>query len=274
MSLKGKLLLHGKTDVGSVRDHNEDAIGCDENIGLAVLADGMGGHRGGEMASAITVSTVLETVTEKIKNIKAGETDEQTGYSVESLAVHEAVALANKNVHDSSEANAQYRGMGTTVVVTLFYDDRFTVAHVGDSRLYRLRDMELEQITRDHSLMQELIDRGFYTPEQARNSLNKNLVTRAIGIDENVQIDIQEDIAMTGDIYLLCSDGVTDMIEDHLIKSVMLENENDLEKAVTEIIRLANEHGGKDNISALLIKPIKSFPAKNSLFSRFFDLFS
>lgn len=274
MSLKGKLLLYGKTDVGLVRDHNEDAIGYDDNIGLAILADGMGGHRGGEMASAITVSTVLETVSEKMRTIKSGETDEATGYSLESLAVHEAVMLANKNVHDSSEANAQYRGMGTTVVVTLFYDDRFTVAHVGDSRLYRLRDMELEQITRDHSLMQELIDRGFYTPEQARNSLNKNLVTRAIGIDENVQIDIQEDIVMTGDIYLLCSDGVSDMIEDSLIKSTLLENENDLEKAAIEIIRLANEHGGKDNISALLVKPIKSFPAKNSLFSRFFDLFS
>ncbi|GMR00765.1 MAG: Stp1/IreP family PP2C-type Ser/Thr phosphatase [Gammaproteobacteria bacterium] len=274
MNLKGKLLLHGKTDVGSVRDHNEDAIGCDENIGLAVLADGMGGHRGGEMASAITVNTVLETVTEKIKKIKSGDTDKKTGYSVESLAVHEAVTLANKNVHDSSEANAQYRGMGTTVVVVLFYDNRFTVAHVGDSRLYRLRDFELELITRDHSLMQELIDRGFYTPEQARNSLNKNLVTRAIGIDESVQVDIQEDIAMVNDIYLLCSDGVTDMIEDNLIKSTMLDNENDLEKAASEIIRLANEHGGKDNISALLIKPIKSFPAKNSLFSRFFDIFS
>ena len=274
MSLKGKLLMHGKTDVGSVRDHNEDAIGCDENIGLAVLADGMGGHRGGEMASAITVSTILETVTEKIKKIKSGEADEETGYSMESLAVHEAVTLANKNVHDSSEANAQYRGMGTTVVVALFYDNRFTVAHVGDSRLYRLRDMELEQITRDHSLMQELIDRGFYTPEQARNSLNKNLVTRAIGIDESVQIDIQEDVAMVDDIYLLCSDGVTDMIEDKLIREAMLDNENDLEKTATEIIRLANEHGGKDNISALLIKPIKSFPATNSLFSRFFDIFS
>jgi len=274
MSLKGKLLLHGKTDVGLMRDHNEDAIGCDENIGLAVLADGMGGHRGGEMASAITVSTVLENVTEKIKKIKPGEADEETGYSLESLAVHEAVALANKNVHDSSEANAQYRGMGTTVVVTLFYDNRFTVAHVGDSRLYRLRDAELEQITRDHSLMQELIDRGFYTPEQARNSLNKNLVTRAIGIDENVQIDVQEDIAMVDDIYLLCSDGVTDMIEDELIKTAMLDNEDDLKKTASEIIRLANEHGGKDNISALLVKPIKSFPAKNSLFSRFFDIFS
>ncbi len=106
MSLKGKLLLYGKTDVGLLRDHNEDTIGCDENIGLAVLADGMGGHRGGEMASAITVSTILEAVTEKIKKIKSGETDEETGYSLESLAVHQAVTLANKNVHDSSEANA------------------------------------------------------------------------------------------------------------------------------------------------------------------------
>ena len=274
MSLKGKILIHGQTDVGTVRDHNEDAIACDENIALAILADGMGGHRGGEMASAITVSTILEYISEKSKVLNTGECDDETGYSTESMAVHEAITQANKNVHDSSEANAQYRGMGTTVVVVLFYDNRFTVAHVGDSRLYRLRDGELEQITRDHSLMQELIDRGFYTPEQARNSLNKNLVTRAVGIDAHVQIDIQEDIALTDDIYLLCSDGVSDMIEDEVIKTALLENSNDLEKAANEIIRLANESGGKDNISALLIKPIKSFPAKNSLFSRFFDLFS
>ena len=274
MSLKGKILLHGQTDVGSVRDHNEDAIGCEENIALAVLADGMGGHRGGEMASAITVSTVLESISEKVKDIKTGETDPETGYSAESLVVHDAIVLANTNVHNSSEANAQYRGMGTTVVVVMFYDNRFTVAHVGDSRLYRLRDNELEQITRDHSLMQELIDRGFYTPEQARNSLNKNLVTRAIGIDDKVQIDVQEDVAMVDDIYLLCSDGVTDMMEDDLIEKAMIENSDDLEKSATEIIRLANEHGGKDNISALLVKPIKPFPAKNGLFSRFFDFFS
>ena len=274
MNLKGKILLHGQTDTGLVRDHNEDAIACNENIALAILADGMGGHRGGEMASAITVGTVLEYITEQNKNLKTGETDEATGYSAESLLVHEAVTLANENVHNSSKAHAQYRGMGTTVVVVMFYDNRFTVAHVGDSRLYRLRDGELEQITRDHSLMQELIDRGFYTPEQARNSLNKNLVTRAIGIDSNVQIDIQEDVAMVDDIYLLCSDGVNDMIEDHLIKSAIVENADNLEDAAAETIRLAKQHGGKDNISALLAKPIKSFPAKNSLFSRFFDIFS
>jgi serine/threonine protein phosphatase PrpC len=274
MSLKGKVLLHGKTDVGSVRDHNEDAIGCDEDLGLAVLADGMGGHRGGEMASAITVSTILEQITEKAKSIKTGETDEATGYSAESVAVFDAVTQANLNVHESSEANAQYRGMGTTVVVLMFYDDRFTVAHVGDSRLYRLRDGVLEQLTRDHSLMQELIDRGFYTPEQARNSLNKNLVTRAIGIDKHVQIDIQEDVAMTNDVYLLCSDGVTDMIDDYMIRETLQNNIDDLDQAASDLIRLANDRGGKDNISALLAKPIKPFPAKNSLFSRFFDLFS
>jgi protein phosphatase len=156
----------------------------------------------------------------------------------------------------------------------MFYDNRFTVAHVGDSRLYRLRDGILEQITRDHSLMQELIDRGFYTPEQARNSLNKNLVTRAIGIDKRVQIDIQEDIAMTNDVYLLCSDGVTDMLEDSVIHNTLLDHIDDIDTAASELIRLANERGGKDNISALLAKPIKPFPAKNSLFSRFFDLFS
>ncbi len=270
MTLKGKIQLHGQTDTGSVRDHNEDAIVYDDDIALAILADGMGGHRGGEMASAITISTVLEEITDKVKNLTVGETDNDTGYSAESLIVQEAINLANKNVHDSSESNAQYRGMGTTIVVVMFYDNRFTVAHVGDSRLYRLRDGELEQITSDHSLMREMIDRGLYTPEEARKSLNNNLITRAIGIDSKVQVDIQEDIAMVNDIYLLCSDGVTDMIEDDLIKSVMIENSENLEKAASEIIRLANEHGGKDNISALLAKPIKSFPAKNSLFSRFF----
>ncbi len=274
MSLKGKILIHGQTDTGLVRDHNEDTIGFDEDMGLAVLADGMGGHRGGEMASAITVSTIMETLGEQAGRLNNGDTDEKSGYSAESMAIHKAVLLANKNVHDSSTANAQYRGMGTTVVVLMFYDNRFTVAHVGDSRLYRLRDGELEQITRDHSLMQELIDRGFYTTEQARNSLNKNLVTRAIGIDENVQIDIQEDIAMVDDIYLLCSDGVNDMIEDELIQSTLIKNRDNLEEAAAEIIRLANKNGGKDNISALLAKPVKPFPAKNSLFSRFFDLFS
>ena len=274
MSLKGKIAINGLTDVGSVRDHNEDSIMVDEGLGLAILADGMGGHRGGEMASAITVSTIQETLSRELKNISTGDTDEDTGYSVESIAVHNAVALANESVYKASNENQQYKGMGTTVVVVLFYDNRFTVAHVGDSRLYRLRGGTLEQVTRDHSLMQELIDRGFYTPEQARESLNKNLVTRAIGIEQGVQIDVQEDVALVDDIYLLCSDGISDMIDDDLIQQTIVDCGNDLEKAASELVRQANEHGGKDNISAILARPVKAFPARNSLFSRFFDLFS
>ncbi len=274
MSLKGKIEITGKTDVGLVRDHNEDAISTETSLGLAILADGMGGHRGGEVASAITVSTIYDTLSKKLKTINEGAIDEKIGYSMESMTVHDAIMLANSNVFDSSSENEQYRGMGTTIVVVLFYNNRFTVAHVGDSRLYRIRDGVLEQLTRDHSLMQELVDRGFYTPEQARKSLNKNLVTRAIGIEENVLIDIQEDVAQIGDIYLLCSDGLSDMIEDDLIYETIKRNTDNLEKAATELIEEANRHGGKDNISVILARPLKPFPAKNSLFSRFFDLFS
>jgi len=264
----------GITDVGKTRKHNEDSMLDRPEIGLWAVADGMGGHKGGEMASAITISTVYETLSEKLKNIKSGQTDINSGYSLESEAAHDAVALANTNVHASSSENEKYRGMGTTVVVLLFYDNRFTVVHVGDSRLYRLRSGVLEPITRDHSLMQELIDRGFYTPEQARTSMNKNLVTRAIGIEDTVQIDITEDVALVDDIYMMCSDGITDMIDDDLIKSTMINCGTDLTKMAQELIREANEHGGKDNISVILARPIKAFPARNSLFSRFFDIFS
>lgn len=274
MSLKDKIEIVGKTDVGLVRDHNEDTIASDEALGLAVLADGMGGHRGGEVASAITVNTIMENLSKMLKQIPSLEIDEDTGYSLESLAIHNAIAQANKSVYQSSAENDQYKGMGTTIVALLFYDNRFTVSHVGDSRLYRLRDGILEQLTRDHSLMQELIDRGFYSPEQARQSLNKNLVTRAVGIEEHVQIDIQEDVAQVGDIYLMCSDGVTDMVNDKLIKKILTENSDDLEQAVTELISASNEHGGKDNISVILARPLKPFPSGNGLFSKLFDLFS
>ena len=274
MSLKDKIEIAGQTDIGTFRDHNEDTIGSNADIGLAVLADGMGGHRGGEVASAITVSTILEELGNKLKHVTHDENAEKTEYSLESIAVLNAVYEANSNVFNASNENSQYRGMGTTVVVLLFYDNRFTVAHVGDSRLYRLRDGVLEQITSDHSLMQELIDRGFYTPEQARESLNKNLVTRAVGIEETVDVDVLEDAAQVNDIYLLCSDGLTDMIEDEVIKKAILDNSDDLDTAATELIRKSNEAGGKDNISVMLARPVKPFPAPNNLFSRFFELFS
>ena len=274
MAINDKIEIFGLTDVGLVRGHNEDSIGENRDLGLAVLADGMGGHRGGEVASAIAVSTILETLDNELKNIKSGDVDEVSGYSLESIAVNDAVIKANENVFTSSIENSQYRGMGTTVVVLLFHNNHFTVAHVGDSRLYRYRDGALEQITRDHSLMQELVDRGFYTTDQARESLNKNLVTRAIGAEEFVEVDVHEDIATPGDIYLLCSDGLTDMLEDDEIKNTIVDNGEDLEKIASELIRLSNEAGGKDNISAVLARPLNASPAEDNLFSRFFELFS
>jgi protein phosphatase len=280
MSLKANILIQGQTDAGLYREHNEDTIGHDRNIALAVLADGMGGHRSGEIASAITVSTVLElarleparpesTRIKTISNIAEIGGD----YSKTGLMLKHAITQANKKVYEASQLNSQYSGMGTTVVAILFYDNHIHIAHVGDSRLYRLRNDQLNQITRDHSYVQEMLDSGVYTQEQAKNSDRKNIITRAIGINEKVQIDMQQEKVETGDIYLLCSDGVNDMIDDETIKKILSAHTDDLDKAAYELIHAANKHGGKDNISALLSKVVKPFPAQTSWFSRLSSFF-
>jgi PPM family protein phosphatase len=274
MSLKDKIIISGLTDQGRVRDHNEDSIGSLASLGLLVLADGMGGHKGGEVASALAVDTILSQLKKSLANIKPGEIDDKTGYSHESMAIESAIKEANNVIYQASKNNIQYEGMGTTVVVLLFYDNRLTVAHVGDSRLYRMRNKILEQMTRDHTLLQELVDRGFYTKQEARKSLNKNLVTRAVGVNPTVDIDLLEDIAITDDVFLLCSDGLTDMIDDDLIEGTMLNYRENLERAAKELVSQANQHGGKDNVSAMLAHAVKPFPTNNNWFSKVFDLFS
>jgi PPM family protein phosphatase len=274
MSLKDKIVITGLTDQGCVRDHNEDSIGSEVDMGLVVLADGMGGHKGGEVASALAVDTILNTLKKTLKEITTGQTDETTGYSLESMAIEEAIKEANTVIYQASSNNKQYEGMGTTVVVVLFYDNRLTVAHVGDSRLYRIRKDNMEQLTRDHTLLQELVDRGFYTKQEARESLNKNLVTRAVGVSPTVEVDLLEDIAITNDIYLLCSDGLSDMIDDDLILNTVLNYRDNLEKVAKELVKQAKDHGGKDNVSALLASPVKPYPVNSGWFSKIFDLFS
>lgn len=274
MSLKDKIIITGLTDQGLVRDHNEDSIGSDPNLGLVVLADGMGGHKGGEVASALAVDTILSELSREIPEIETGETDASTGYSLESMAIERAIKQANSVIFNAAQNNAQYEGMGTTVVVVLFYDNRLTVAHVGDSRLYRMRDGRMEQMTRDHTLLQELVDRGFYTPEEAQKSMNKNLVTRAVGVNENVDVDLLEDFAAVNDTYLLCSDGLSDMIDDKLIEDTLLNYRDNMDRIAKELIHQAKQHGGKDNVSALLARPVKSFPANGGWLSKIFDLFS
>ena len=274
MSLQDSILIAGLTDQGLVREHNEDSIGSDPALGLLILADGMGGHKGGEVASAIAVDTVLATLKKTLPDIIHGQTDDRTGYSLESMAIESAIKQANTAIYQASHNNAQYEGMGTTIVVLLFYDNRVSIAHVGDSRLYRLREQKLEQLTRDHTLLQELVDRGLYTREEARQSLNKNLVTRAVGVNPTVEVDLLEDFGVPQDIYLLCSDGLTDMIDDQLIEDSILNYRSNLVRLANELVSQAKAHGGKDNISALLAMPVKPYPVNNGWLSRIFELFS
>ena len=273
MSLKGKLQFVGLTDTGRVRSHNEDAIGTDIETGLVVLADGMGGYKAGEVASALAVKTVTEEVTTKLKDVRK-QKDHESGYAAETILLRNAIAKANQIIHQTAKSQPQCEGMGTTIVACLYYDNRFSVAHVGDSRLYRLRGDRFEQVTLDHSLLQELVSRGFYTPEEARKSLNKNLVTRALGIEPTVQIDVQEDVVLTGDVHLLCSDGLSDMVEDEDIHLTISTFNANLDTAAQQLVRMANDNGGRDNVSVVLAKALKSFEAKQGLFNRFMDWFA
>ena len=217
MDLSAKLEIVNHTDVGLRRPHNEDSTITDARNGLVILADGMGGYKAGEVASALAVTEILHGITNGLKKLKKGQIDENSGFTNESLLVKETIIETNSRIYNTAKVDPQCQGMGTTIVVGLFHDNTLSVAHVGDSRLYRLRNNELQQITKDHSLIQELIDRGLYTPEEAHANTPKNLVTRAMGIEADVDVDVAEEMVLPGDIYLLCSDGLNDMVADEEI---------------------------------------------------------
>lgn len=258
------------TDVGVKRDHNEDCVGTDEANGIAVLADGMGGHNAGEVASAMAVDLVMRLLKDGIQKFPQGELDEETGFSKEAVLARKAAVTANNVIIETSEAKPEYAGMGTTLVVALFYGDRVAVSHVGDSRMYLLRDEYLTHVTEDHSLIQEQVRRGLLTAEDARNSSIKNLVTRALGVEKDVEADVVEEITRVGDIYMMCSDGLTDVVPDEAIRLTMIEHANHLDVAAQTLIDLANDAGGPDNISVILIRVKGSISRKKGLFSRLF----
>jgi protein phosphatase len=262
MNLKGILSVAGRTDTGKVRSHNEDFLGENLDIGLVALADGMGGYKSGEVASELAISTILSELGEHIPKLIPGEQDPQTGYSNESLAVREAIIRANEKIYQKGLDDPECRGMGTTLVMAVLYNNQVTIAHVGDSRMYRFRSSKLEQVTVDHTFLQELVDRGYYTQEEADASLNRNLVTRALGIQPTTAVDIREDIVIPGDIYLLCSDGLTDMVDDQEISNIVSEFRDNLDKIAENLVECANVKGGRDNISVLLAQPTKAFPEK------------
>ena len=273
MSLKGKLAHVEVSDVGKVRDHNEDAIGAQPEIGLWVLADGMGGYNAGEVASGIAVKTILEMVTAACKTEKRGDIESGTGYMRQTIVLRDAILRANKVINQTAQSQPQCEGMGTTLVASLFYDNRVSIAHVGDSRMYRLRGNRFEQITMDHSLLQELVDRGFYSQEEAQRSTNRNYVTRALGVEANVDVEVQEIDVQKGDYFLMCSDGLPDMVEDEDIHLTISTFSNDVKTVGEQLIKLTNDNGGRDNVSVILVRVADAFPAQGGVLSKLRGLF-
>ena len=252
---KGIIEVANISDTGLKRPHNEDSAVTDTALGLAVVADGMGGYKAGEVASAIAAQLILNEVRAGVANGDANTKIGGSGLSRATMVIRDAVAKANAEVFRTAQEVPQCQGMGTTVVVVFYHGDKVSIAHVGDSRVYRLRGNEFKQITRDHSLIQELIDRGFFTPEEAAENTPKNLVTRALGIEQSVEVDVQEQDLQAGEIYLLCSDGLNDMVDDEEIHLTLSKYSANLVEAATELVRLANQNGGKDNVSVVLVRP-------------------
>jgi serine/threonine protein phosphatase PrpC len=274
MSLKGKLTLVGKTDTGRVREHNEDTIAADDDVGLLVLADGMGGYNAGEVASGIAVKTITNLVREGLAREDLGSVDRTTGLSRPSIVLRDAITRANKIIYQTARSQAECEGMGTTVVAALFYDNRISIAHVGDSRLYRQRGSQIAQVTMDHSLLQELVDRGFYSPEEAQRAANKNYVTRALGVEPQVEVEVQEHPVDKGDIFILCSDGLSDMVEDEDIRLTISTFGANLDTVAKQLIQLANENGGRDNVSVVLAQANEAFPASRGVMDKLLGWFS
>ena len=251
MILVPTLAMAARSDVGLHRRHNEDALYCDPPRGLAILADGMGGYNAGEVASRMAVSQLAE----QLGNFKLTDAVPMTTRpAIIKDALSLAVSAANAAIYVAAGRTPQYAGMGTTLVVAWFYNNRLSVAHVGDSRLYRWRGGALEQLTRDHSFLQEQVDKGYLSAEQARHSPQRNLVTRALGVDPTVIPEIHDYALEPTDLFLLCSDGLSDMLEDPEISTCLQTQAESLQHSVDQLIDRANDAGGRDNISVILVK--------------------
>ena len=248
--------LHAEVDPGRARSNNEDSVACDAIVRLAVLADGMGGYNAGEVASQMATSFIATELGRWLREAHAQASDAEVR-----RAMDICVDNANRAIFNAANTNPQYAGMGTTLVVAVFREDRLMLGHVGDSRCYRLRAGRLQQITRDHSLLQEQIDAGLITPEQAAFSAHKNLVTRAVGVEDTVMLEIHPHDILQDDLYLLCSDGLSDMLDDTRIHQLLLAHDS-LPACAQALVDAANDAGGKDNISVILARTMGSSSAR------------
>jgi len=243
--------FHGLTDLGSVRTNNEDALAIDPAHGMVILADGMGGYNAGEIASRMATEFISTELVRWLTNANHKKDLQRVARAIEMCADE-----ANLAILDAAESNPHYTGMGTTLVVAVFQEQHLVLAHVGDSRCYRLRGGQLQQITKDHSILQERVDAGLMTPEQAAVAPGRNLLTRALGVDASTHVDIQEQAVQDADLYLICSDGLSDMVPEAELHAI-LSNLIDMPTTTRELIDRANANGGRDNITAILVQAIQ-----------------
>ncbi len=240
----------GLTDVGRVRVSNEDSFGFDQQLGIFVVCDGMGGHAAGEVASQIAVETVLAYFREHPPTVQDAVIDDAP---LGARLLAEAVKKANDAILEYADAHKNTSGMGTTLVAARFADGNVSIANVGDSRIYLLRDGELHQLTEDHSLVMEQVRRGMLTLEQAKQSSAQNIITRALGTDDTTLPDLGEFPAQAGDILLLATDGVLRHVEDKVIRDILMQITS-LKAACATLIDAANEGGGDDNSTCILAR--------------------
>ena len=249
-----RIQVGARTDLGRVRSNNEDSFKLVPELNLFILSDGMGGEAHGEVASNLAVEAIAAHCLEGGQRPDVpyfveprAELDEKTN------RLASAVQLANRMIYESAQKHAAQRGMGATVVAVWINEQRLSVAHVGDSRLYLLRSGELQQITDDHSLVAEQVRRGILTKEQAESSDMQSVLIRALGIEPEVQVDADEHLLMEGDVLVLCSDGLSRMVSDLEIASTLLGS-NGMQPSADRLIELANEYGGEDNVSVVLVR--------------------
>lgn len=243
----------GKTDIGRVRTNNEDCFGYDAALGIFVLCDGMGGEAAGEVASELGVSSVLSFFRQAAGKSEYPASASLAAVSADANALGNALQAANLAIRHAITADSEKNGMGTTIVAALVRGDNLAIAHAGDSRLYRLRDNTIEQLTNDHSLVMEQVRHGLLTPEQAAHSPLQNIITRALGVADTVEAELADWELAKQDTLLLCSDGLTRHLADERILTIVAESSS-LASACEELTASANEAGGSDNITCLLVR--------------------
>jgi protein phosphatase len=260
MTSPTSLEMAALTDVGRSRPHNEDAHYIDTQLRLALLCDGMGGYNSGEVASAIAIETIANGVRDHATPDRTlGKIDAGSGLTHAAMYLREQILIANQIIYNRAHSDDKLAGMGTTVVASYFYENRVCIAHIGDSRCYRWRRDKFQQLTRDHSLLQDQIEFGLISKQDARHAQHKNLLTKALGIDPIVEPDINEYRIEVGDVYLQCSDGLCDPVDDDEMAEILSAEKLDLRVALQQLIDLANQRGGPDNITAVLVRVPQGF---------------